>query len=313
MTFGGRKSVFGALERNQTGGEILAMNRHHGCGGCFLTLGIDDVNHPNSIRLALPSSNNSTFPAVVSSASQVEMERGIKLMEGEGSIPIPHGYSQRMDLMNNNPVGAAMSFKNMVHDIMSILVGVKPSNHSGDNNRTVKTVFVSPDICIGMIGTSRAFIGKTETTGSGSLHFHVIIWGGLSAELLESVADIPELCKEVASVLDSQFCAKLDRTDHIKDLVKKTIPTVKGLMKTRAASNTKSVALDTSAQDTSVKDTSNTSKETSNEMDGCADSSKSTDKRSDMASLHTSPTKGKISIMCLKLLLELLLTYILFS
>ena len=138
-----------------------------------------------------------------------------------------------------------------------------PSNHSGDNNRTTKTVFISPDTFIGMIGTSRAFFGKTETTGSGSLHFHVIIWGGLSAELLESVADIPELCKEVASVLDSQFSAKLDRPDHIKDLVHKTIPTVKGLMKTRAAAITKSVALDTSAQDTSDKDTSGVRDDTS--------------------------------------------------
>ena len=353
MTFGGRKSVFGALERNQTAGEILAMIRHQGCGHSFLTFGIDDINHPNSIRFALPSSNNSTFPAVVSSASQVEMERGIKLMEGEGSIPIPQSYKERTKLMNNNPVGAAMSFKNMVHDIMSILVGIKPSNHSGDNNRTTKTVFISPDTFIGMIGTSRAFFGKTETTGSGSLHFHVIIWGGLSAELLESVADIPELCKEVASVLDSQFSAKLDRPDHIKDLVHKTIPTVKGLMKTRAAAITKSVALDTSAQDTSdkdtsgvrddtsdingsngsdndsdvqmedvshpasepqiqdtptsVQDTSNASRDTSNEME-------STDKGSDMASLHTSPTKGKFSTLCIKLLLlQLILTFILYS
>ena len=52
-----------------------------------------------------------------------------------------------------------------------------------------------------------------------------------------------------------------------------------------------------------VQDTSNASNET-----------ESTDKRSDMASLHTSPTKGECSILCLKLsLLELLLTFILYS
>ena len=57
----------------------------------------------------------------------------------------------------------------------------------------------------------------------------------------------------------------------------------------------------------SVQDTSNSSRDTSNEME-------STDKRSDMASLHTSPTKGECSILCLKLLLlELLLTFILYS
>ena len=46
----------------------------------------------------------------------------------------------------------------------------------------------------------------------------------------------------------------------------------------------------------SVQDTSNASRDTSNEME-------STDKGSDMASLHTSPTKGECSILCIKLLL----------
>ena len=64
---------------------------------------------------------------------------------------------------------------------------------------------------------------------------------------------------------------------------------------------------DTQTLANSVQDTSNSSRDTSNEME-------STDKRSDTASLHTSPTKGKFSILCLKLLLlELLLTFILYS
>ena len=32
---------------------------------------------------------------------------------------------------------------------------------------------------VGIVGTPWAFFGKTETTGSGSLHFHVVLWGGL--------------------------------------------------------------------------------------------------------------------------------------
>ena len=145
---------------------------------------------------------------------------------GEGSIKIPYGYTERMKLMNNNPVGAANAYKQMVHDVITILVGIKPSNHSGDNNRTTKTEFISPDTHIGMIGTSWAFFGKNEVTHSGSLHFHVVIWGGLSPQLLESVADIPELCEKVALVLDSQFSASIDRHVHIQDLVQKHIGTV---------------------------------------------------------------------------------------
>ena len=55
----------------------------------------------------------------------------------------------------------------------------------------------SPD-SFGIIGKPWAFFGnQSETTGSGALHFHVVVWGGLSPELLESVSDVPELCAKV--------------------------------------------------------------------------------------------------------------------
>ena len=64
---------------------------------------------------------------------------------------------------------------------------------------------------------------------------------------------------------------------------------------------------DTPSLANSVQDTSNASRDTSNEME-------SDDKGSDMASLHTSPTKGKFSTLCIKLLLlQLILTFILYS
>lgn len=101
LTFAGRKSVFGALERNESAGQILALGRRYGCAPNFTTFGIDDCNHPNAIRFALRSSNNSDFPAVVSSASQVEMKHGLKLKDGdEGIIHIPYGYIERLTLMN---------------------------------------------------------------------------------------------------------------------------------------------------------------------------------------------------------------------
>ena len=37
-------------------------------------------------------------------------------------------------------------------------------------------------------GTAAAFIGVTETTGRGSLYFHVAIWGGLSPDLLQNIS-----------------------------------------------------------------------------------------------------------------------------
>ena len=70
LTSGGKKSAYGAMDKNRSAGEILAMGRRFGSAPSFDTFGIDDINHPNSIRFALPSSSNHDFPAVVSSASQ---------------------------------------------------------------------------------------------------------------------------------------------------------------------------------------------------------------------------------------------------
>jgi len=233
---------------------------------CFPHVWLDDVNHPNAIRFALRSTNNQDFPAVVSNASQVEMKRGMRLKDSEGSIQIPYHFTERLKLMVNNPVGAAIAYKQVVHDVMTILFGIKPSNHSGDNNRTTKTRFKSADE-IGMVGSPWAFFGKTETTGSGSLHFHVVGWAGISPELLESVADIPELCKKVASVLDSQYNASLDRRVHVEDLVRKNIGTVKGLKKTCAPAKIKSRTLDTVAEEDTVLVSQNDTNSIDNDSD----------------------------------------------
>ena len=345
LTSGGKKSAYGAMDKNRSAGEILAMGRRFGSAPSFNTFGIDDINHPNSIRFALPSSSNHDFPAVVSSASQVEMKKGITLMdEDNGSSKMPFGYTERMKLLSNNPVGAAEAYIQVVHDIMSILCGTNPSNKTSS--------FKSPDD-VGMTGTLHASFGKNEVTHSGSLHHHAVQWGGLPPELLEAVADIEELVNVVAPILDSQYSASLERHVHVQNLVKENISTVVGLKKTRDEAKRRS-GLDTPSQDTfddsedtldingsklndinrngsdndsdmdiegvshpasepqtqdtptlsnSIQDTSNISRDNSNEME-------STDK----ASLHTSPSKGESSIVCSKLLLlELLLTFILYS
>jgi len=215
LTFAGRKSAFGALERNQSAGEMLALGRRYGCAPAFLTFGIDDINNPNAIRLALRSSSNEDFPAVVSSASRVELDRGIPLEdEHAGVVHIPRGYTERLKHMNDNPIGAALAYKQVVHDIMEILIGIKPSMYGEHGEKSTK-----PKIRKGLVGQPRAFFGKNETTHSGSLHFHVIIWAGLSPWFIEFASDIPQLCKLISEMLESQYCAELDRHVHVKDLV----------------------------------------------------------------------------------------------
>ena len=132
--------------------------------------------------------------------------------------------------MNNNPVGAAVAYKQVVHDIMTILFGMEPFKHSGfADGWSAKKTKVGVDCKLA--GSPLAFFGKNEVTHSGSLHFHVIIWAGITPLLIEFASDIPELCKHVSDMLESQYCAQLDRHVHVKDLVHVNIKTVKGLKK----------------------------------------------------------------------------------
>ena len=58
----------------------------------------------------------------------------------------------------------------------------------------------------------------------GSLHFHTVIRGGLSPDLLAKISSYPELCKEAERVLESMYSASLPRHVHVSDLVNKNLP-----------------------------------------------------------------------------------------
>jgi hypothetical protein len=221
---GGKRNTYGALARADTGKKILAMRRRFSCAPSFLTFAIDDVNHPTSIRMAMSSSSNTDFPAVVSGGHHEAMKHGFKHYCGEDKIPIPASHSARLQMLVNNPVGAAWVYKQLVSDVLSILVGKKPAfGQKAGTTRTTEFASWEEKHLGAIAGTPLAYLGVTETTGGGSLHFHVVLWGGLSPDILELVADMPELCEHVRSVLDSIYSATLPREVHVRDLVTKDL------------------------------------------------------------------------------------------
>jgi hypothetical protein len=107
---------------------------------------------------------------------------------------------------------------------LSILVGKKPGfGQKSGTTRTTEFASWDEENLGAIIGSPLAYLGVNETTGGGSLHFHVVLWGGLSPDFLEMVADVPELCKHVGSVLDSTYSATLPRDVHVRDLVTKDL------------------------------------------------------------------------------------------
>jgi len=207
----GKKTPLGTFERHDAMGEILAMGREYGSPTCMMTFAMDDANSANVMRLSLRSTNNVDFPSLAPETALERLKHGRLICEGN----VDCSYAGLAKLANENPVAVALEYKKILINVMATLVGIKPekistkSFYRGWSNRGV------------VVGSARAFIGVTETQARGGLHFHVIIWGGLSPELLECAATVPELFDAVSKVLESQFRTSLPREMHVFDLVKK--------------------------------------------------------------------------------------------
>ena len=78
-----------------------------------------------------------------------------------------------------------------------------------------------------------AFIGVTQTNGKGSLHFHVVILGGLSPDLLQNISGYPVLCNEAVKRLNSMYCVTLTTYVLVRDLVSKGLALSNTSSKTR--------------------------------------------------------------------------------
>ena len=106
----------------------------------------------------------------------------------------------------DNPVACVLEFKLLLHDVLTILFGCTPSNFSGRSNPTKKTKFFKIKHK-GIFGITLAFFGTIEDHKKGTLHVHLIIWGGLSPELLQKFAGIEAICAEISTTLDTMFTA----------------------------------------------------------------------------------------------------------
>ena len=150
-------------------------------------MSVDDINSPGVFRMTFRSCNNIDFPAHSPDSLLEAMELGAEYnMSNEGECMhgkdcigngeiIDCSWSSMARRATDNPVSVALHYKKVVYDIMNILVGIKPGTTSGNNNRTVMTTYRGwgKDSLGVIVGTPTAFIGVTETTGRGSLHFHV--------------------------------------------------------------------------------------------------------------------------------------------
>ena len=162
---------------------------------------------------------------------------------GAGNITIPLGYHHWAQRASNNPVAQATAYQQLISNVLNILLGAPPDTQSlaGFGKKSVCTAYYkladkakylgNKFRSKGIIGHLLAYFGVHETQYRGTLHFHLIAYGGITPELLEAIAGIHSLSAEVSKVLDTMYKAELSPSFHMVRLLKNYKRTDKELKK----------------------------------------------------------------------------------
>ena len=223
MSLSMRATCPGALHDNSSLQRALSMAKRYGPATLLLTVTPDDVNNPSSFRLACSSLDNTKFPSHVNETFYDNLQNCSVAMQ-EDDIKIPLNYSRRFQAATNNPVAVAEEYQAMLSNVVSHLIGVPLDFSPGDKSHSRRTWYFkskengSPRKK-GVFGHVTAYFGATETQDRGALHFHLLIWGGITPTLLEDAAGFKSVCRDIEKALDSQYVASLPRSRHLTHLL----------------------------------------------------------------------------------------------
>ena len=129
-------------------------------------------------------------------------------------IPIAdeHQNARLKKMVTDNPVAAALVFKNIMEVVLEELLGIQ------SESKIRKTV---PLQCRrkGIFGTTTALFSVTEVQARLTLHAHVCLWGNIPPELMQKAAFNENIVRKVAQVLDSQYAAQFPPVIHVKGML----------------------------------------------------------------------------------------------
>ena len=151
--------------------------------------------------------NNECFPEKVDENFFKALEKNSNIV-GAGDISLPCDYNNRIDTIANHLVVTTLEYMRIVDSILFILLGI-------DSERSQKKTQYYKVWLKGIFSHTLGLYAVYEIQCREVLHIHIIVYGGLSAELLPKVSCFPNLCKEVASVLNGMYQVQLPQKEHI--------------------------------------------------------------------------------------------------
>jgi hypothetical protein len=174
----GANVTFGPIERNKSLSKLYALCQHFGLPTWFITISPSDID--SSMVMKLSGVINQDLPFIFMPSDQ------------------------RAQIAAMNPAAGAKFFQRLVDKVFLCLFK-STANGGSDVRKTISYASRKQ----GILGKMIAHFMVFEVQGRGSLHLHALIWAELSTSLLERIAHVPTLVREVQNVLNSIVLANM--------------------------------------------------------------------------------------------------------
>ena len=236
ISFAGRAVPYGAVSARGFKSKAMALCRRHGMPSGFLTFSFADPDNPRSFRMSFSSVSNDRFPAVFGSDGDGHFgEDGVEFMNklrdgssvmSSGSVEAPClSRSARAHAAITNPVVYVQESKNLFHDVCAILLGVVPEGfYDKTEGMTLRRSRYFMDHK-GVLGHGQCILAVVEDHAKGTIHYHLLFFGGISPAALQRLSGMDELCSELSRVLDTMFAGSIAQEIHTQVIVEKTLST----------------------------------------------------------------------------------------
>ena len=143
------------------------------------------------------------------------------VLRSEGAITLSR--SVRAGLAIKNPIAFVQESKSLINLVCSLLIGAPPEHFfarsAGKSSRKTKYFQETK----GVIGHALGYIGVVEDHAKGTLHYPLLIIGGLTPHLLQWFITTREVCQQIKKVLDSIHLSEVPFPYHVAQAVRRVL------------------------------------------------------------------------------------------
>ena len=217
-------SQYSPGQRTKSIAMQLACHKRFGPASTFVTLAPNLQDDPTALRATFASVDNVSFPATTDD-QYIKALRKNSSVVGKGNIMLPVGYQDRAKRASDNPVAMANEYQHLIYAVLDILFGTPPDHSTigKGSARNVRTGYYRQKGALrkkGIFGHILGYFGTHEAQHRGTLHFHVIVYGGISPDLLDAAAGIESLCAQASNALNTIYQSELPPSFHLSRLIK---------------------------------------------------------------------------------------------